>query len=300
MVISTIRGLVLYEGVVDKDVPDLQHTEESRLKAYFRRKKLRKALKKAEKSFIRTENKIRRMIQTFDEFCPELKDTFDELNKEREAIKKELKRIEIEEGISPQEFEPCTAEEEEDLSREYDEEYLPDPLLEEEEAAKEKLIKRLYRKIAGKWGPGRASTEEEVSWFIEATNAYKRRDLEGVRFVYDILIYGKENCEYTEAVREIKNLEKDLDELELRKTTMLYPHLEIYRLFYRDAAGREMAQRAAKQVVEKKVCVLESIIASDKRRISELLARRKAREKTIVEDDPFDSVAPTVGFWQFL
>ena len=91
-----------------------------------------------------------------------------------------------------------------------------------------------------------------------------------------------------------------MDEIEQSKAIMLQPHVEIYRVFYRDAAGRELAQRAAKQVLEKKVSILRGMIDSDKRRISELLAYRRAREKTVVEDDPFDDVAPALGFWRFL
>jgi chemotaxis protein histidine kinase CheA len=292
-------SIVLYEGVVDADGSNL-HTKESALKAYFRLKKLRKAKKKAEKSLERTVLKIRHMTATFDEFCGDLKDQFDALNAENTALKEELARLELEEGVVRPDIAP-TPEDDGEWEDDDQLDSIEEAVEEMEESDDEKRIKRMYRKIARRWGPGRAITNEEVEWFIDATVAYKRRDIAGVQRIYDILIHGREACEYNETLREIAKLEREIEETEETKINVLAPHREVYMLFYKNARGRDVACRSAFSVVKNKVEMLGVITANNKRRIEELLKKRKAREKCINEEevDPFEDVAPSLGFWSF-
>ena len=294
-------SLVLYEGDVDSTESEIKFDKESALKAHFREKKLKKALRKARKSLARTKAKIHAMLKAFDEHCGDRRVTRDELEKENIEVAAELQKLSEEEGPAP-DLEPEIEKEEDDSPFCNFDEDIEDSGNLLDDSPYEQKIKRMYRKIASKWGPGRAVTQEEVDWFIAATAAYRAREMQGVQRIYNILVWGKEACEYSELTHIIAQLEEEIAGIEELKERMLGNWQEIYAFYYNRTCvgrGREFALQVAFNVNENRIELLSKLIHINRKRIKELLAQRRAREKGVEDDDPFADVPPSLGFWKF-
>lgn len=302
------NSLTIFTGVLLEDkMPELD--SESALKARFRIKKLKKLLRKKQKSFQRTKNKLQSMQKEFNKHNKEELERLLALEEQISVLCAHLKLLEIEEGdANDVDREIKIKELEEELASFFageqnseDGEGESDPSEEDDELSQQiREAKSLYRKIAGAWGPGRAENRQQVDWFIEATIAYKARDIATLQHLCKILKFGIEAVLASDLLYEIEKLELEIKELDEQNEEDHADLLRVYRIYINGNYGHMKALQASRRVIENKIRTAEYRAATLDSQIAELLRMRRAREKTIEDpDDPFASVEPAIGFWKF-